>query len=104
MVDTEITGDVPVPSGDVGIEGILSVAVKTERGHTLTRDYGFTVEEEDGKVLAFDLLEHPDLGIALLFGQQVFALRFWNDEDLQKGLAIVTDAISKEVERRQESE
>ena len=104
MVNSEITGNVPVPTEDAGVEGILSVAVKTERGHTLTRDYGFTVEEEDGKVLAFDLLEHPQLGIALLFGQQVFALRFWDDEDLQKGLAIVTDAIAKEVERRQESE
>ncbi len=104
MVDTEITGNVPVPSGDTGVEGTLSVAVKTERGHTLTRDYGFTVEEEGGKVLAFDLLEHPQLGIALLFGQQVFALKFWNDDDLQKGLAIVADAVSKEIERREQSE
>lgn len=104
MVDTEISGDVPVPSEDTGAHGIMSVAVKTEKGYTLTRDYGFTVEEENGKVLAFDLLEHPDLGIALLFGQQVFALKFWDDEDLHKGLEIVTMAVSKELERRKQNE
>jgi len=84
-----------------GIEGVMSVAVKTEKGVTLTRDYGFTVEEENNKVLAFDLLEHPDLGISVLFGTQVFALKFWDEKDLHKGLEIISTAFNKELERRQ---
>jgi len=81
-------------------EGILSVAVKTEKGYTLTREYGFTVEEEDGKVLAFDLLEHPELGTTVLFGNQVFALRFWDEEDLSRGLRILSRAVKIEKTRR----
>lgn len=84
-----------------GTEGVMNVAVKTERGVVLTRDYGFTVEEENNKVLAFDLLEHSDLGISVLFGTQVFALKFWDEEDLHKGLEIISTAFNKELERRQ---
>lgn len=83
-----------------GTKGVMSVAVKTEKGFTLTRDYGFTVEEENGKVLAFDLLEHPDLGITLLFGGQVFVLKFWDEEDLHAGLRMISLAVKKELERR----
>ncbi len=83
-----------------GMDAIMAVAVKTERGHTLTRDYGFTVEEENGKVLAFDLLQHPDLGVTVLFGNQVFVLKFWDDADLHKGLQVVSEAFNKELERR----
>ncbi len=89
-----------LPENLAGIEGVMSVAVKTERGFTLTRDYGFTVEEENGKILAFDLLEHPELGITVLFGNQVFALKFWDDEDLHKGLQTFSEAFNKELERR----
>jgi hypothetical protein len=81
-------------------KGVMSVAVKTERGFTLTRDYGFTVEEEDGKVLAFDLIDHPELGVAVLFGGQIFALRFWDEEDLHRGLQVISKAVKKELERR----
>ena len=93
-----------LPENLSGVKGTMAVAVKTEKGYTLTNEYGFTVEEEDGSVLAFDLLEHPDLGTALLFGCQVFALKFWNDEDLEKGLRIVTDAITSELDRREDLE
>lgn len=82
-------------------QGVMSVAVKTEKGFTVTRDHGFTIEEENGKVLAFDYLEHPDLGITVLFGNQVFALKFWTDEDLDKGLSMLTKAIESEKDRRQ---
>ena len=85
-----------------GIEAIMSVAVKTEKGFTLTRDYGFTVEEEDGKILAFDLLVHPDLGTTVLFGDQVFALKYWDEEDLHKGLQIISQAVEMELERRKD--
>lgn len=83
-----------------GTKGVMSVAVKTERGYTLTRDYGFTIEEEDGRVLAFDFFEHPELGVALLCGNQVFALKFWDDADLNKGLEIFSKAVTVELERR----
>jgi hypothetical protein len=82
--------------------GIMNVAVKTEKGFTVTREYGFTVEEENGKVLAFDLVDHPDLGVTLLFGNQVFVLRFWTDEDLEKGVSMLTTAVEKELNRRKD--
>jgi hypothetical protein len=92
-----------LPENLAGIEGVMSVAVKTEKGFTLTKDFGFTVEEENGKTLAFDLLDHPDLGTTLLFGNQVFALKFWDDKDLHSGLKIVSLAIEKELERRKDA-
>ena len=81
-------------------KGTLGVAVKTEKGYTLTREYGFTVEEEDGKVLAFDLLHHPELGTTILFGNQVFALKFWDEDDLRNGLRILAQAVKAEKNRR----
>ncbi len=81
-------------------EGKMKVGVKTDKGITLTEEKGFTIEESDGKVLAFDVADHPDLGTALLFGNQIFALKFWDDEDLEKGLRIFSQAIEKEMERR----
>jgi hypothetical protein len=87
-----------------GTKGVMAVAVKTEKGYTLTREFGFTVEEENGHVLAFDFLEHPDLGIAVLFGSQVFALKFWTDADLHKGTEIFTKAATAELERRKSLE
>ncbi len=89
-----------LPENMAGMDGVMSVAVKTERGFTLTRDYGFTVEEENGRILAFDVLEHPDLGITVLFGNQVFALKFWNDEDLHRGIETLSQAFKKELDRR----
>lgn len=82
--------------------GIMNVAVKTENGFTITREHGFTIVEENGKVLGFDLVDHPDLGVSLLFGDQVFVLRFWKDEDLDKGLAMLTTAVEKEKNRRKD--
>jgi hypothetical protein len=79
----------------------MKVTVETEGGFIVSRDYGFTVQEENGKVVAFDLYDHPDLGVLVLFGQQVFALSFWKDEDLDKGLRIISEAVAKEKERRQ---
>lgn len=98
IVETNVNVPEEPPVG----RGVMSVAVKTERGFTLTRDYGFTIEEEDGKVLAFDLLEHPDLGVTLLFGNQVFVLKYWSDEDLSVGLNTLSLAFEKEMNRRRE--
>ncbi len=96
------TVDLDAPPEGMANNGTLTVAVKTEKGHTLTHEYGFTVEEETGKVLAFDMLQHEELGITLLFGNQVFALRFWDEEDLQKGLGMLTSAVDAELKRRKE--
>jgi len=91
-----------LPENLDGVEGVMAVAVKTEKGFTLTRDFGFTVEEENGKVLAFDLLVHPDLGTTVLFGTQVLALKFWDEPDLHKGLQIISKAVKMELERRKD--
>ena len=80
--------------------GTMKTGLKTEKGITLTQERGFTVEEADGKVLAFDVADHVELGTVLLFGNQVFALKFWDNEDLEKGLRIFSRAIETEMERR----
>ena len=85
----------------VNKQNVMRVETKDERGIVLSKEYGFTVEEENGKVLAFDLINHPDLGITLLFGEQVFVLRFWDDEALTSGLSMVAQAITQELERRE---
>ncbi len=103
--DTEYSSTMPenVPPTEEGTinTGVMSVAVKTEKGHTLTHEYGFTIEEEEGKVLSFDMLYHEDLGPTLLFGNQVFVLKFWDDADLQRGLDMFTAAVKMELARRE---
>ena len=99
MVETEAVINLP-ESVEGSVDGVMSVSVKTEKGFTLTKKYGFTVEEEDGKILSFDLLDHPELGTTLLFGNQVFSLKFWDTDDLKKGLDTLTTAVNKELERR----
>ena len=98
-VESEFKVDLP-DDLSVSQDGVMSVAVKNSEGITLTKDYGFTIVEENGQVLAFDLINHPNLGITLLFGNQVFALGFWDDEHLLKGRDMVNAAVSKELSRR----
>ena len=82
-------------------KGTAKVVLKNENGMVLTKEYGFTVQEEDGKVLSFDFIEHPEMGCMLLFGNQVFALKFWKDEDLQKALKMIDVAVlAEEIRRR----
>lgn len=82
------------------VEGTMNVELKEDRGLTLTKQYGFTVKETDDKVLAFDLIETAEYGVALLFGDQVFFLKFWDNEDLTKAESIVKRAIHEERLRR----
>ncbi len=100
MIDSEVNADGVTGPGD----GVMAIVTKTEKGFTLTREFGFTVEEENEKVIAFDLLEHPQMGITILFGNQVFALKFWDEEDLYKGVEMFSQAIRMELERREELE
>jgi hypothetical protein len=96
---SEVKVDLPESLGD-GTKGTMKVELKTENDYVLTNEYGFTIEEERGKFLAFDLIDHPELGTTVLFGNQVFALKFWDTEDLSKGLQIITEAVAREMERR----
>jgi len=82
------------------VQGKVKVAVKTDRGFTLTKEHGFTVEEADGKVLSFDIIDTGEYGPALLFGDQVFFLKFWDDTDLDRAESIVQRAIFRERLRR----
>ena len=82
------------------VQGKVKVAVKTERGLTLTKEHGFTIEEVEGKVLGFDIMETEDYGTSLLFGEQIFFLKFWDDEDLDRAESIVRRAIFRERLRR----
>ncbi len=77
-------------------QGKVKVALKTDRGLTLTKEHGFTVEEADGKVLGFDIMETDEYGTTLLFGEQIFFLKFWDDTDLDKAESIVKRAIFRE--------
>ena len=88
-----------IPEGEHR-KGTAKITLKDERGFILTKDFGFTIEEESGKLLAFDLIDHPELGTTLLFGDQVFSLRFWQNADLDKGLAMLTEAVRREKGRR----
>jgi hypothetical protein len=81
-------------------KGTMKVGLKNENGFTLTKEYGFTVQEENGSVLAFDLFEHPELGTMLLFGNQVFAMKFWSDEQLAKALNMISTSVVTEWKRR----
>jgi hypothetical protein len=81
-------------------KGQMRVGLKNENGFVVTKDFGFTVEEENGAVLGFDLYEHPELGTAILFGNQVFLMRFWSDEHLEKATNIIFTAVTREKERR----
>ena len=82
------------------VEGKIKVKVKTERGLTLTQEHGFTVEEADGTVIGFDIMETEEYGTSLLFGNQIFFLKFWDDEELEKAERIVMRAIFRERIRR----
>lgn len=104
MVNSEVITEVDVEDVTGIGDGVMAIATKTDKGYTLTQDYGFTIEEENGKVVAFDLMEHPDLGITLLFGNQVFVLKFWDTDDLEKGLSILSQAIEMEIKRRKSLE
>ncbi len=82
------------------VEGSMKIELKDERGMTLTEEHGFTVEEADGKVLAFDLITTEEHGVSLLFGNQIFFLKYWDEEDLTKAESVVKRAIHDERLRR----
>ncbi len=82
------------------IKGKMNVEVQDETGMSLTKEHGFTVKEEEGKVLSFDKIERSDYGTVLLFGDQVFFVKFWDDSDLKQALALTKEVFEGELERR----
>lgn len=81
-------------------KGTMKVELKTEEGMTLTKEHGFRVQEESGKVLNFDLIAHPEYGHILMFADGVCMLSFWTDEQLEQARDIVNTAVDSELARR----
>ena len=81
------------------VKGKINVAVTDEKGMALTKEHGFSVTETD-KVLSFDKIDRPDYGTVLLFGDQVYFLKFWDDEDIERALKLTKEVFESELERR----
>ena len=82
------------------IAGKINVEIKDENGMALTKEHGFTVTEESNKVLSFDKIDREDYGTVLLFGDQVYFVKFWDDADLERALALTKEVFEGELERR----
>ncbi len=82
------------------IKGTMNVGIKDEKGMLLTQEHGFTIKEEADKVLSFDKIDREDYGTVLLFGDQVYFVKFWDDEDLERALALTKEVFEGELERR----
>lgn len=67
---------------------------------TVLTEKGFTFQEETGQELAFDLYDHDVAGTALLFGNQVFFLKYWTDEQLDNAAEAFSAAVTREKGRR----
>ena len=85
------------------VKGVMKVELKDEGERILTKEHGFTIKEEQ-KVLSFDRIERPgDYGTVLLFGDQVFFIKYWDDADLEKALALTKEVFEEEIERRKKN-
>lgn len=80
--------------------GKMNVGIKAENGMALTKEHGFTVTEEANKVLSFDKIDREDYGTVLLFGDQVYFVKFWDDADIERALALTKEVFEGELERR----
>ncbi len=86
---------------DVTGPGVFSKEQLDKDGIVLTKDFGFLVKEENN-VLSFDRIDTPEYGRVLLFGDQVFFLKFWDIEDLKKALSLAASTLSAEIQSRDE--
>jgi hypothetical protein len=82
------------------IKGKMNVMLRDVGGMLLTKEHGFTVQEEEGRVLSFDKIDREDYGTVLLFGDQVYFVKFWDDSDLERALALTKEVFEGELERR----
>lgn len=81
-------------------KGTYIEKVEHDDGTFVTTERGFTFQQENGRELAFDLHEIDGAGTALLFGDQIFFLKYWTDEQLDKASEVFTKAIKMEKEKR----
>ncbi len=84
-------------------KGTYITGVEHEDGSFVTTEQGFTFQQEDGQELAFDVHDIEGTGTALLFGNQIFFLNYWTDEQLDKASSTFALAIKKEKERRNDT-
>jgi hypothetical protein len=95
------TGDLKMNQDLKAIQGKMDIEIyEADSGKILTKERGFTVKEEAGKVLSFDAIERPDYGTVLLFGDQAYFVKFWDDEDLERALALTKEVFEGEIARR----
>jgi len=87
---------------DVEGKGTYIQGIKHDDGSIVTTELGFTFQQEDGQELGFDVHEIDGAGTALLFGNQIFFLKYWTDEQLDKASKAFALAIKKEKEKRDE--
>ena len=84
-------------------KGTYIAGVENDDGTIVTTERGFTFEQENGQKLGFDLHEIDGAGTALLFGNQIFFLSYWTDEQLDKASEVFASAIQKEKEKRDDT-
>ncbi len=82
------------------VKGNVNIRIEDEAGMSLTKEHGFTVKEETGKVLSFDRIDREDYGTVLLFGDQVYFVKFWDTEDIERALTLTKEVFEGELERR----
>jgi len=87
-------------SDDVKGKGTYISGVETDEGSFVTTEQGFTFQQEDGRELAFDTHEIDGAGTALLFGDQIFFLKYWTDEQLDRASEVFAKAVATEKEKR----
>jgi hypothetical protein len=84
-------------------KGTYIQGIEHDDGSIVTTEQGFTFQQEDGEELAFDVHDIEGAGTALLFGNQIFFLNYWTDEQLDKASEVFTLAIKKEKEKRNDT-
>ena len=88
---------------DVEGKGTYIAGVEHDDGSIVTTELGFTFQQEDGRELAFDVHEIDGAGTALLFGDQIFFLKYWTDEQLDNASKVFANAVKMEKEKRNDA-
>ena len=84
-------------------KGTYISGVESEEGTIITTEKGFTFTQENGQELAFDLHDMDGPGTALLFGNQIFFLSFWTDEQLDMASNVFAEAVRMEKGKRNDA-
>ena len=84
-------------------KGTYIEGIEQDDGTFITTELGFTFQQEDGQELAFDIHEIDGAGTALLFGDQIFFLKYWTEEQLDKASKVFAKAVKMEKEKRNDS-